>query len=66
MGSLPMSKIVNPLLFSGLALAGANNWTEPQLLPEEVEDGLLTAEVIIFYTHFYVHTPMFQGFFSTF
>ena len=46
MTPLHISKQVNPLLFSGLALAGANNWTVPQLLPNEAEDGLLTAEDI--------------------
>jgi CHAT domain-containing protein len=34
----------NPLLRSGLALAGANTWNRGGLLPPEAEDGLLTAE----------------------
>jgi CHAT domain-containing protein len=33
----------NPLLRSGLALAGANTWLRNQPLPPEAEDGLLTA-----------------------
>jgi len=34
----------NPLLLSGLALAGANSWLAGQALPKEAADGLLTAE----------------------
>ncbi len=34
----------NPMLRSGLALAGANTWLEYKPLPPEAEDGILTAE----------------------
>jgi CHAT domain-containing protein/tetratricopeptide (TPR) repeat protein len=34
----------NPLLRSGLALAGAQAWRDGKALPPEAEDGLLTAE----------------------
>jgi len=34
----------NPLLRSGLALAGANTWLRRGHVPQEAEDGLLTAE----------------------
>lgn len=34
----------NPLLRSGLALTGANTWLNKGRLPDEAEDGLLTAE----------------------
>ncbi|HEX7312947.1 MAG TPA: CHAT domain-containing tetratricopeptide repeat protein [Pyrinomonadaceae bacterium] len=35
--------LANPLLLSGLALAGANAWLRGETLPERAEDGLLTA-----------------------
>jgi CHAT domain-containing protein len=34
----------NPLLRSGLALAGASSWCQGKPLPPEAEDGILTAE----------------------
>jgi CHAT domain-containing protein len=34
----------NPMLRSGLALAGANTWLKAGTAPDEAEDGLLTAE----------------------
>jgi CHAT domain-containing protein len=34
----------NPMLPSGLALAGANTWLKNKPLPREAEDGILTAE----------------------
>lgn len=37
-------RLENPLLRSGLALAGANTWDKGGSLPLEAEDGLLTAE----------------------
>ena len=41
---LSWSSIENPLLRSGLALAGANTWAKGGSLPQEAEDGILTAE----------------------
>ena len=37
-------RLENPLLRSGLALAGANTWCRGDPLPPEAEDGILTAE----------------------
>ena len=39
-----VSRQENPLLRSGLALAGANTWLQGHALPAAAEDGLLTAE----------------------
>jgi len=39
-----LTEIFNPMLRSGLALAGANIWAQSGSLPPEAEDGLLTAE----------------------
>jgi CHAT domain-containing protein/tetratricopeptide (TPR) repeat protein len=43
-GRLSGPMIENPMLRSGLALAGANTWLAAGNPPEEAEDGLLTAE----------------------
>ncbi len=44
MGRLSGPLMENPMLRSGLALAGANTWPKAGNPPEEAEDGLLTAE----------------------
>jgi CHAT domain-containing protein/tetratricopeptide (TPR) repeat protein len=44
MGRLSAQRLENPLLRSGLALAGANTWLQARPLPPEAEDGILTAE----------------------
>ncbi|MEA1946267.1 MAG: CHAT domain-containing tetratricopeptide repeat protein [Thermodesulfobacteriota bacterium] len=44
MGRLSGLNLENPLLRSGLALAGANTWLKGQSPPSDAEDGLLTAE----------------------
>ena len=44
LGRLSDHHLDNPLLRSGLALAGANTWLKGQVLPPEAEDGILTAE----------------------
>jgi CHAT domain-containing protein len=44
LGRLSGPMMENPMLRSGLALAGANTWLKRGTAPEEAEDGLLTAE----------------------
>jgi CHAT domain-containing protein/tetratricopeptide (TPR) repeat protein len=41
---LPSSRLENPLLRSGLLLAGFNTWLRHGQLPPAAEDGMLTAE----------------------
>jgi CHAT domain-containing protein len=43
-GAWSVAGIENPLLRSGLALAGVNTWLAARLVPADVEDGILTAE----------------------
>jgi CHAT domain-containing protein/tetratricopeptide (TPR) repeat protein len=42
--SLSIQNLENPMLRSGLALAGVNTWLQNKPLPLEAEDGILTAE----------------------
>ncbi len=44
LGSIAAGEVKNPLLRSGLALAGANTWLKGNCPPDNAEDGLLTAE----------------------
>ncbi len=44
LGRLSGRRLPNPLLRSGLALAGANTWLQGDELPPEAGDGLLFAE----------------------
>ena len=44
LGRLSGASLENPLLRSGLALAGVNSWLKGGSPPGEAEDGLLTAE----------------------
>jgi len=44
LGRLSGPMMENPMLRSGLALAGANTWLTGGNLPEAAEDGLMTAE----------------------
>lgn len=43
-GRLSVRYMENPLLRSGLALAGANTWLRQGAIPDDAEDGLLTAQ----------------------
>lgn len=43
---LTTQQMENPLLRSGLALAGAENWNQREKLPAEAENGILTADEI--------------------
>lgn len=44
MRQLSASRLENPMLRSGLALAGVNTWLKGGTPPPEAEDGILTAE----------------------
>jgi CHAT domain-containing protein len=41
---ISVRNLENPMLRSGLALAGANSWLQDNPLPIDAEDGMLTAE----------------------
>jgi len=43
-GAWSVAGMENPLLRSGLALAGVNTWLADRLVPADAEDGILTAE----------------------
>lgn len=43
-GRGPHARLANPMLRSGLALAGANTWTAGGALPDDAEDALLNGE----------------------
>ncbi|MBC7820424.1 MAG: CHAT domain-containing protein, partial [Planctomycetaceae bacterium] len=43
-GAWSVAGMENPLLRSGLALAGVNTWLAARLVPADAEDGILTAE----------------------
>jgi tetratricopeptide (TPR) repeat protein len=42
-----LSNLENPLLRSGLALAGANTWLNGEVLPPEAEDAILNGEDVV-------------------
>jgi CHAT domain-containing protein/tetratricopeptide (TPR) repeat protein len=44
MGRFFLPGVENPMLRSGLALAGVNTWLRSGVVPPEAEDGILTAE----------------------
>ena len=46
MSKLAWKSLENPMLRSGLALAGVNSWLDGHIVPPEAEDGILTAEDI--------------------
>src|SRR5262249_55066381 len=47
LGRLSGPGLENPMLRSGLALAGVNTWLKAGTAPAEAEDGLLTAEDVL-------------------
>jgi CHAT domain-containing protein len=46
-GLLSGNNLEDPLLRSGLALAGANTWLKRGILPHEAQDGILNAEDVL-------------------